>query len=124
MEKKQEVKQIHLTDVGTRYTHIRDLLETLEISLGVLEEVSKTRRFTPEEHEKFVKMLVTYEIVNVILNNMSKVKDDMTEYKLFKMVDSIPAAKELEGYIPYERIRDSLDTSGRGDGPSNGEIGC
>jgi hypothetical protein len=123
MEKK-EVKQIQLTDVGTRYTHIRDLLDTLEISLEVLQEVSKTRRFTPEEHEKFVKMLITYEIINIILNSMSKVKDDMTEYKLFKMVDSIPAAKDLEGYIPYERIGNSADTSGRGNGPSNSEIGC
>jgi hypothetical protein len=123
MEKK-EVKQIQLTDVGTRYTHIRDLLDTLEISLEVLQEVSKTRRFTPEEHEKFVKMLITYEIINIILNSMSKVKDDMTEYKLFKMVDGIPNAKDLEGYIPYEGIGNSPDTSGRGNGPSNGEIGC
>lgn len=109
---KQEQKT--LSDIGTRYEHFRDFADTLETGIDVLQKKAEANknRLTIEDNEKLVKMLITYEIINRTIDVMSKVKDDITEYKLFRMVDSIPAAKDLEGYIPYERLSDNSSNAG------------
>lgn len=89
-----------LEDIGTRYEHLRHLSEIVEIGANRLNEKMQKQGLTGPEREKFIKLMITFEIVNVTIDSLAKYQDDVQAYKLAKIVDQIPSAKDIEGYVP------------------------
>jgi hypothetical protein len=90
-----------LLDIGTRYEHLRELSNTLECGMEIFVNRAKQNRdmLSIPDKEKYVKLCMTYEIVNTLIDSMSSYKNDAQQYRMSRTIDQIPAAKIMEGYI-------------------------
>jgi hypothetical protein len=93
------VQKPTLDDVGSRYAHLRELSDIVEAGANHLNEKMQKSGLTGEEREKFIKLMITFEVVNLTIDTLAKYKDDVQAYKMARLVDQLPAAKDMEGYV-------------------------
>ena len=79
-----------LTDVGTRYTHYRDLMSDLEDGVEVfrrkLENVKYQR---PEDAKSYIKLSLALEVVSQIVDLDANVLDKDEKYKFERAIEEV-----------------------------------
>ena len=79
-----------LTDVGTRYTHYRDLMSDLEDGVEVfrrkLENVKYQR---PEDAKSYIKLTLALEVVSQIVDLDANVLDKDEKYKFERAIEEV-----------------------------------
>ena len=89
-----EVSRNKLTDVGTRYEHLRDLSDSWEICIDIIKNKDMLSK---DNKERMVKMLVAFEVLNLTIDSYADYKDIDVQYSLGRSVRSIPKAEEIKG---------------------------
>jgi hypothetical protein len=89
----------NLDDIGTRYAHLQEFGELVEAVANQLNEKMQKQGLTVQEREKFIKAMITFEMVHLTIDTLAKYKDDMQAYKMARIIDQIPVAKNMEGYV-------------------------
>ena len=103
MEQIQEQpKESTAEDVGTRYQHLLDYRDSLEMCIELLKERSAN---TLVKQQRIGKLMISLEIINATLDAYSGYKNNGTEFNLYKLINSVPNTKEdlkAIGGIPNE----------------------
>lgn len=91
-EQEQEIKsrEPKASDIGTRYEHLMEYKESLETCVGLLEK----RGSTIISKERIGKLNTAIEILSATLDAFSGYKDQSTEFRLYKLINTVPAGKE------------------------------
>lgn len=84
-----------MNDVGTRYEHLKDFLDSLYACIGRMEERGVK---TNSDQGKMLKLQIAADVMKSTLDAQVGYNASNTEYQLYKMIDSIPAkAESIEG---------------------------
>ena len=88
-------REPQLTDVGTRYEHLKDYAEAMEACADILEGRGlKTR----SDVERFLKFKVAAEMAQHTVDNFIGLRDAATTISLRNLLESVPDSSEgLEG---------------------------
>lgn len=95
VEQNQEPKEPMLTDVGTRYEHLMDLLGLIELVMNRLKE---REVLTPDQIQKLFEFAVASQFLKATIDSMSGYNGYMEEYKLYQTLNRIPEnPEEIKG---------------------------
>jgi hypothetical protein len=86
-------KEPELTDVGTRYEHLKDYAEALQACAEILENRGLN---TPSDYQKFIKFKVSAELAQHTVDNFAGYKDTGVDLYINRLL-SVPKAEEIEG---------------------------
>ena len=81
-----EKKEASLQDIGTRYEHLNDHYEALEICVDVLSK----RLFTDKDKQKLHKLTIAAEVMRDTIDSYMGHNRETSEYTLYKVLNGIP----------------------------------
>jgi hypothetical protein len=90
-----EQKEPQLNDVGTRYEHLCDYRDSLELCIQIL---SKRGLYLPTDKQNFIELTAALKVVSRTIDAHSGIFDEQAQYQLYRQVDSIP--KDPESILP------------------------
>jgi hypothetical protein len=76
-----------LEDIGTRYTHLCDLQDSLESCVEII--VTKLPD-TWDNKQRLAKMRIALEIIKISIDSFGDYNDKDKKYNLYKMIENIP----------------------------------
>jgi|WetSurMetagenome_2_1015567.scaffolds.fasta_scaffold603063_3 hypothetical protein len=91
----EPTKEPELTDIGTRYEHMKDYADALEACAIILESRGSNSN---EDRARLAKFKIAAELAQHTIDNFSGYKDARAEYGIHKLLQTIPSkADEVEG---------------------------
>ena len=101
-----------LTDVGTRYTHYRDLMSDLEDGVEVFKRKLENVKYQkPEDAKSYIKLSLALEVVSQIVDLDANQMDPDEKYKFERQIEAAHLDKDvLASLVPFvleEKVEDS-----------------
>lgn len=88
----EDQPQHNLSDVGTRYKHLSDYRDALEFCVGII----KSKKYPATEDAKRIhKFEIALELLQVTIDSLAGINDNMSQYSLYRQVDSAACKPEL-----------------------------
>jgi len=79
-------KEYSLEDIGTRFEHLNDHFEALEVCIDVLSK----RIFTDSDRQRLMKITMASEVLRDTIDSYMGQNKDTNEYALYKVLNGIP----------------------------------
>lgn len=76
-----------LNDVGTRYSHLVEYRDSIEVCIKILEDRGLHALVDKERHRKFTTAL---EVISTTIDSFAGLKNQSSDYYLYRLIDTIP----------------------------------
>jgi len=84
-----------LTDIGTRYEHLKDYADALEACVDIVESRGLTSQ---SDKQRYIELSIAAKVIKHTIDTFAGYGDVRTEYLLYKLLHSVPVkAEEIEG---------------------------
>lgn len=80
-----------LNDIGTRYEHLCEYRDSLDMCVRLISERGAT---TPDARQRLMKFSVALEVINTTIDAFAGIRAAGVEYQLYRQINSIPSDPE------------------------------
>lgn len=84
-----------LTDNGTRYQHLAEYRDSLEVCMKILQDRGLR---TLEDRQRFAKFTTALEVITTTLDSYAGLRNTGSDFYLYRLVESVPKdPTQIEG---------------------------